>query len=73
MDRAFNFFLERLLAADLHHCTEQNSTERLDSTQDQHAEQQQTVLVLLAQSLPLQRALELSKNNRVIFPLPKVI
>lgn len=29
----------------------QNSTERLDSTQDQHAEKQQTLWVLLAQLL----------------------
>lgn len=73
MDWAFNFILGRLLTADLHGRMEQNCTERLGSTQDQHAEKQQTLLVLLAQSLPLKSALELSKNNSVIFPLPKVI
>lgn len=55
-----------------------NGTERLDSTQDQHAEQQQTLFSPLgstsAISFYLSRvlALELSKNNTVsYFPRPK--
>lgn len=60
MMQGFNFIPERLLATDLHGCTEPNNTQRLDSTQDQHGEKKQTLLVLLAQSqpLPLQSSLD---------------